>query len=357
MPMTRLFLITFLISASFSTYLPAQTETVSTPSTIENTDKENGTLFGSDTVLKIKLRFDITSFVRRKHADEYTKVEMTYYPEGTDSVTKTIQVKARGKIRQVICDFPPLTLNFRSKDTIGGIFSGMDKVKLVSYCKKGYGDEVLREYLIYKLFNALTDCSFRVRLLEVNFVDTGKKGKSDKEYCFLIEPVKLLEKRKNLQETTSLRLSQDLIRPESLDRTAIFNYMIGNTDWSVFIQHNIRIFAETAPDGTASWVTVPFDFDYSGLVDANYAVPYENLPIKSVRDRYYLGLCRSREEYEKSLREFSEKKEEFYRIIRDFPYLKAKTKNMMLKYLDGFYYKLEKRNPILNEMLFSCLNR
>jgi hypothetical protein len=140
-----------------------------------------------------------------------------------------------------------------------------------------------------------------------------------------------------------------------MDRVAIFNYMIGNTDWSVPIQHNIKIFSEFDIDRPSLGVVVPWDFDYSGLVDAEYAVPFQDLPIKSVRERLYLGMCRNKSDLENTIREFSARKEEFYRIIKEFPYLKEKSKKQMISYLDGFYSRFDRKNTIISDMLYTCI--
>ena len=72
---------------------------------------------------------------------------------------------------------------------------------------------------------------------------------------------------------------------------------------------------------------VPYDFDFTGLVDASYAIPDDKITgTTSIRERIFLGVCRSREVYQKDLEEFLEKKEEFYRLINEFPYLNEKQK-------------------------------
>jgi hypothetical protein len=353
--MRRYILLVALIAAVLPLVVSGQADAGCASCIVADTHQVDASLFESDELLKITLRLDITNLERNKALEESLNADLTYYNNPTDSVNKKIQLKARGNIRREICDFPPISLNFKIKDSLAGVFSGIDKIKMVSYCKVGYQEEVLREYLIYKLYNALTDYSFRVRLLEVTFINTHKKSKPVKEYCFLIEPLKLLEKRKKLTEVNLPKLTQNNIKPESMDRVAIFNYMIGNTDWSVPIQHNIRIFSEFDMDRPSLGVVVPYDFDYCGLVDADYAVPFEQLPIKSVRERLYLGMCRNKSDMENSIREFLTKKEEFYRTIHEFPYLKEKSKKQMIGYLDGFYSRFDRKNTIINDMLNTCI--
>ena len=296
----------FLIRPAFS-----QIRNADTSYAVRDTQSVNIKLFDSDEIIDISLKFDLTSYKRNRSDQEYFDAVLTYYANSKDSVTKNIKVRARGIVRREICDFPPLMLNLKMKDSVGGEFAGVGKLKLVPVCKAGFEDYVLREYLIYKLYNVLTDISFRVRLLRISYINTFKNSKPLVQYGFVIEPIKLFEKRTKSNELKTAKVTQKSIKPEMMDRFAIFNYMIGNTDWSVPIMHNALVFAQAFSNRPDLGIIVPYDFDYSGFVNAWYAVPFESLPIKSVRERYYLGICRSEEVFRNSLKEFSDKKEEF----------------------------------------------
>jgi hypothetical protein len=135
---------------------------------------------------------------------------------------------------------------------------------------------------------------------------------------------------------------------------AIFNYMIGNTDWTVRGPHNVIILSQGHSERPDLGLVVPYDFDFSGLVNSNYSTPASHVDIKSVRDRFYLGPCRSEEDFSSALQEFANKKEEFYRVIREFPYLSERSKNDMLDYLNDFYIQFDKRNTIVYNLLLNC---
>jgi hypothetical protein len=345
-----IFLSGFLIRPAFS-----QIEPIDTLHAIADTQNVKISLFDSDELFDISLKFDLTNYKRKRSDQEYLDAILTYYTSKTDSITKTIKVKARGEFRRTMCDIPPLLLNFKMKDSVGGEFTGIDKLKLIPTCKAGFEDYILREYLIYKLYNVLTDISFRVRLLRINYINTSKNSKPLVQYGFVLEPIKLLEKRTNSIEQKTAKVTQKNIKPEIMDRFAIFNYMIGNTDWSVPILHNALVLAQGFSDRPDLGIIVPFDFDYAGLVNANYAVPFESLPITSVRERYYLGICRSEEVFLNALKEFTDTKEEFYRIINEFPYINEKSKKDMIRYLDGFYVKFDKQNSIIGDLRRTCI--
>lgn len=346
-----IFLSGFFIKPAFS-----QNDSIIAPYAVRDTQNVNITLFDYDDLIEISLKFDITNYKRKRSDKEYLDAILTYHTSKTDSISKKIKLKARGEVRRSLCDFPPLLLNFKMKDSTGGEFSGIDKLKVVPYCKVGYEEYVLKEYLIYKLYNVLTDNSFRVRLLRIKYINTFKAGKPITQFGFALEPIKLLEKRTNSIEVKTANLTQKNIRPEMMDRFAIFNYMIGNTDWSVPIMHNVLVLSQGGSDRPDLGVIVPFDFDYSGLVNTDYSVPFAGLGITSVRDRRYLGICRSETVLINAMREFLDKKEEFYKVINEFPYLKEKSKKEMIFYLEQFFSGLDKQNTVVNKMLYECIS-
>jgi hypothetical protein len=250
---------------------------------------------------------------------------------------------------------PPIRLNFKKEGKDTDEFSNIDKLKVVTHCKLGNEEFTLKEYLVYKLYNVLTENSLRVRLARITYINTAKQSKPIRQFAFFIEPVNVLCKRTNSVEVTSTNITQKSIKPEIMDRMAIFNYMIGNTDWSVPIYHNIIVLSQATSERPDLGVIIPYDFDGTGLVNVDYVVPFEGLGIKTMRERRYLGVCRSEEVFIEAIREFAEKKDEFYRIINDFPYLKERTKKDVTIFLDGFYDGFDKRNTIVYKFLSECL--
>jgi hypothetical protein len=311
-------------------------------------------MFTKNEILDLGLWFDITQYVNKKPKNEYLDAILTYYITPKDSVNKEIRLKSRGAFRNGFCDFPPLVLNFKKTDFKMDDLKKLEKVKLVTHCQSGNENYLFREYLIYRLYNALTDNSFRVRLLRITYHNTVKAKKPIQTYGFFIEPLNLLAERLNATPVESVTLSQRNILPEMMDRMAIFNYMIGNTDWSVPGQHNCKILTMHNVDHPDLGMIVPYDFDYSGLVNADYAIPTEALGIETVRERVYVGRCRTEEEYLKALKEFSDKKEELYRVIREFSMVDERSKKDMIRYLDEFYALFDKRNSIVTELLHDC---
>jgi hypothetical protein len=255
--------------------------------------------------------------------------------------------------------FPPIELNLKKAGFGYTDLDRMTKLKMVPQCSSGKDKEdyVLREYLAYKLFNVMTDTSFRVRLLKVKYVDTLKKRKPLVQYGFFIEPVEMIASRTNCMQIRSRTLNQKNIVPAIMDRLAIFNFMIGNYDWSVPGQHNVLILKSMTLDPSGLGIAIPHDFDWTGLVNATYAVPAENVGTENVRERLFEGVCRTKQVYDKELDLFVTKKEAFYRVINEFPYVSPKVKKDITGYLDGFFNQLTgRRDLILYNLINTCKN-
>lgn len=353
--MKRVIPVLFLLSGLLIKPAIGQVDSTGILYAVTDTQNVKVTLFDTDDIFEISLKFDITYYKKQRSDVEYLDAVLTYYNSKTDSVTKNIKVKARGETRRtVLCDFPPLLLNFKMKDSKGTEFKGINKLKLVPYCRVGYEKYILKEYLVYKLYNLLTDYSFRVRLCRVNYINTSKSKKAMTQFGFVIEPVSLLERRTKTKEITYPGSSQRTVKPEILDRAAIFNYMIGNTDWSVPVRHNILMLSDLKSEYSNENIIVPYDFDSSGFVDTDYAVPFETLPIKSIRERLYMALCRSEADFKKDLAAFYEKKDAIYKVINDFPYLNTREKKELVKYLSDFFTGIEKKDMTVKRLLYDC---
>jgi hypothetical protein len=336
--------------------LPVEAQVDSTDSFSVNDTLPDFGLFTRDDVLEISLRFDITNYRRKKPKEEYLDATLTYHISKTDSINKKVRIKSRGQFRNGYCDFPPVFLNFKKTEFNMGDLKELEKMKMVTHCQSGNEGYLFREYLCYKLFNVLTDTSFRVRLVKINYINTYKKSKPIRSFAFFIEPLDFLAKRVNAVPVEVLTLSQQNILPVMMDRMAIFNYMIGNTDWSVPNQHNCKVLAEMKTDRSNLGMIVPYDFDYSGMVNASYAIPAEGLSIETVRQRIYTGTCRTEEEFRYAVKEFIAKKEYFYKVIREFPYLDERAKKDMITFLDEFYRLFDKENTIVNNLIRDCRN-
>ncbi len=268
----------------------------------------------------------------------------TKLPDGTD-VNDEVLLEMRGHFRHDYCYVPPLKIIFKYKKP--SILYSLKSLKLVSQCKltKGYEQYLLKEFIVYKMYNLLTDMSFHVRLLNLNFQDSAGKKKTITEHAFLIEDIKEVAKRNNCSEW-----AKDKIKTESTERrqmtiVALFEYMIGNTDWAVSANHNIKLIVSESEPLTKPYA-VPYDFDYSGFVNTEYAVPDEKLEIESVKQRVYRGFPRTMTELNEALDIFRQRKEKMYAVINSFDLLSPGSKKEMIGYLDDFFYTISKPSEV-----------
>lgn len=315
-------------------------------------------LFEDEEILDITLRFGLSTYFRTKPKNDFLQAVITFNPGKPDSVSRDIRLKTRGVFRNTFCGFAPIELNFKKVSFGYSDLDNITKLKMVTQCQSGtlYADYVLKEYIAYKLFSVLTDTCFRVRLLSINYIDSEKKRRPVSHYGILIEPLEMLAARSNSIEIKSSNLTQKNIDPEVMDRLAIFNYMIGNYDWSIPGRHNVKILKPLSFNPEGLGIAVPYDFDWTGLVDPSYAVPAEVTGLESVRERLFTGICRSREIYLKRLEIFSAKKDEFYRVIEDSPHLSQRAKREMTYFLNGFFKRLENKNNMVDDLLETCKN-
>jgi hypothetical protein len=166
-------------------------------SLIRDTSNSSFGLFENEAPLEITLQFDLTTYLRTKPKEEYMKGRITFHPGSEDSITRDIRVRTRGIFRNVECYYAPIELNFKNADFGYSDLDSIRKIKLVPQCKPDSESEknVLIEYLIYKMFSAMTDTIFKVRLLTVNYTDSEGKKKPFTQFGFFIEPTQMLAAR------------------------------------------------------------------------------------------------------------------------------------------------------------------
>jgi hypothetical protein len=334
--------------------LRAQEDEVDENYAVSDTLSDNFGLFTHSDLIELTLRFDMTEYTREKPKEEYLDALLTYHINNKDSINREIRLKSRGEFRNGYCNFPPIMVNFKKSDFQKEDLAKIRKMKLVTHCTAGNERNLLEEYLIYKMYNVFTDSSFRVRLLKINYVNTSKKKKTVTTYGFFIEPLDMLAERINCTPVEALHLTQKNIDPRYMDQMALFNYMIGNTDWSVPNQHNCKVLTIPGSPTAELGLVIPYDFDYSGIVNAHYAVPAEGLKITSVTERIYQGRCPDEARFRPLLDEYESKKDALYKLIREFPYLEERDRKNMIRYLDEFFSDLSDRDKMLSIVRREC---
>ena len=296
----------------------------------------------TDNIIRISLKFDMKEFIKTKHKGEYQKAQLSIYNLDSNLVEKEIRLRARGITRRSICYFPPIKLNFKETAFDDDTLNDINSLKMVTHCKNSdlYEQYLLKEFLVYRMYNLLTDSSFRVKLVHVDYIDSKDKMKPLTKYGFIIESNDHLAER--LQ---GIRMDKEGVNTWDTDRYLtslldVFQYMIGNTDWSIPPLHNVRLIKPLVLHSDI--LAIPYDFDYSGMVNTMYAVPDENLGTETVRTRVYRGYCLpSEDHYQKLFNIFLVNKQAMFSLVEDFELLDKKSRKEMLEYLEEFYTIIE----------------
>ena len=253
-----------------------------------------------------------------------------------------IEVKTRGKYRRRTCDFVPLKLNFSKSQLRAAGLADFDKYKLVTHCEDArYQAEtaLLKEYTAYEMYQVITPNSYRVHLLRVRYVDSAGKLSTIRRQAFLIESDRQLEERLGVKECEDcLAVQPDLFDPQAENVHAVFQYMIGNADFNMPMVRNLKLFQD---ERTGKYIPIAYDFDFSGLVAAGYAIPSVELGQKTIADRVFLGFQVKDSLIEATLARFEEKQDELVNVIRKQRNLSSTARTEMRIYLNGFFEHLE----------------
>lgn len=311
-------------------------------------------LFRSNEILHLRMEADYKTIFENKDDTTYFPALLTY--TDNDSIIRSVEigVRTRGKTRRkkVVCAFTPLRLKFSKEQMNNSVFKGQSSIKLVTHCrkKKIFEQNTVIEYLVYRMYNILTDSSFRVRPALINYVFKNRKKKdSIQKFAFFIERHKHLAKRLHGKRLDSLKLHPKFLEDCNCCLLDMFQYMIGNTDYSSFALHNIKLVIDTGKKTEP--IAIPYDFDWSGIIYANYATPRFDFELKDVRERLYRGFIKPREIVDKAIARFNLKKTEIYKLVSDCTQLRKSEKNRVLNYLDEFYKVINDERSIKSEFM------
>ncbi len=313
-------------------------------------------IFGPEEPLEFTVSTDLRALSKNKKKDEYQTAQVIYNLWDSINISREIRIKPRGVFRLDNCSNPPLWVNVKKTEEVFELLDGLKKMKLVIPCRgqTQYQGFIFTEYLAYKLYNVITDYSFKVRLIKVNYHDTGGKVKPGNAYTFIMESQKSLAERHECMPIKNDKISAKSLDSEYAAILYIFQYMIGNTDWSVPGLHNMKLL-KTADVTRPRPIPVTYDFDYCGLVDAPYAIPGSHVDIESVRERTYMGYCLPDELMEKTFDLFIEKESEVMAVVSDFSLMTDKSKKRPLSYMKEFYDIIKDPKRRSTRIIKKCL--
>ncbi len=319
-------------------------------------------LFADASEMQITLSGPWRSLRKTVKKDTRYPATLTYKDPQGRSVSLAVEVAPRGISRRLkVCKFPPLKLYFDKEKLKGSIFRGTKSLKLVTYCQKHpkYEQYYLKEFLAYRIYNLITDFSFRVKPLTVDYIDSENKTKSIRRFSFFIEDLDDVAKRNKLKKMTSGRVSVSQINPQQVSYFSLFQLLIGNLDWSATSSstqerccHNSRII--NPGEKKIPMYPIPYDFDASGLVDAHYAQPPNNLKLRNIRQRLYRGYCAHKSSLPVAAARFQQHKEAIFQLFSEESRLQIKTRNKVREYIKGFYSILDDPGRFQREVIDKC---
>lgn len=319
-------------------------------------------LFAADDVLEVRLAAPFEEIMKERPDEIEIPGILALAAADGRMLELDVGVRTRGNFRRRkdICIFPPLRLNFKKSQLKDTVFAKQDKLKLVTHCDKGtrdYEQAILREYLAYRILNVLTDFSYRVRLLHISYVSTDDRDAEKVSYAFLIENDDRLAKRIELQQQKISRIGFAALQPEYTNLTSVFQFFIGNLDFSPIrgndgedCCHNHALFSA---DQKVYW-SIPYDFDLSGIVDAPHAAPNIKLGQQQVRQRVYRGRCVNNDKLPATLQQFRDKRADIEALVDGFAALDKGSRRSIDAYIASFYKYINGKRA-LEQFAKSCI--
>lgn len=312
------------------------------PSLAAWADDDPPGLFDSEDTLAVTFSAPWRDLVRSRRAEDAYPATIEYGGASGEMVSVELTVERRGVSRQKVCRFPPVKLRFQ-KDTVKDtLFRGQKSLKMVTHCQErsNYEQHYVLEMLAYRIFNQLTERSFRVRPLLVTYEEPGKQAEDEPIFGFLIEDDKQLAERLGLEKVDVSSIGPGRLEAGEAALMALFQYLIANADWAALrgpdpkkCCHNIKLFGPKSPGSGGSLFAVPYDFDAAGLVDTDYAAPAAGLPIRTVTQRLYRGYCAHNHALPEARRQVLAQEQAIYGLVEAEENLQSRRRDRANKFL------------------------
>lgn len=309
-------------------------------------DGKPARLFSVESTLEVTMQAPWGEIERKEAFQGAYPASIEYRDENGQVVTLEMTVERRGIKRQEACRYPPVKLRFDKEAVKGTAFRGQKSLKMVTHCDKGarFDQYYILEMLAYRMYNLLTDYSFRVRPLQVNYVDSASGNSIDNRFAFLIEDDSDVAKRNGLKKVDVGKIHVGQLEPQVAGVFSLFQYMIGNSDWAALAGpdpaeccHNVKLIGPKPLQEGDRLVPLPYDFDSAGLVDAEYAAPADGLPINTVTQRLYRGYCAHNPTLDEARQRLSDHEAGFLALIESEQRLTSSSKKKAARYVQKYF--------------------
>jgi len=295
---------------------------------------------------KLVLNTNTNQLLKKKEKEAYQPANLKVYDKNETALLDIdVRTRARGNMRKKVCRIPPIKIDI-PKETLESLDLDLevDKLKFVFPCNagKGFQEILFKEYFLYQLYDLLDDNGMRVKLVDV--VVFNEEKEKFNWVAILIEDEDEYARRQNARMLEGSKLRASRLERESFLKMVFFQYMIANVDWSIKNKHNIELVK--LPD-VKKVIAVPYDFDYSGFVGTDYAVPAPTLPIQNVHERFFFPTNKmSEQEFNRMVKYFLSIEQDIYKLCDEATYMKPKTIEGNKKYLASFFRLLKKPERI-----------
>jgi hypothetical protein len=107
-------------------------------------------------------------------------------------------------------------------------------------------------------------------------------------------------------------------------------------------------------NGSDTLVAIPFDFDFSGIVNSPNAVPNAERGVERIGQRSYRGYCVNNAYLEASIDRFQDARDALYSMVADQEELEPSIRESVAAYMDGFYDVADEPAAVQRELIDNC---
>jgi len=327
----------------------------------ENSAAKPAKLFSSAEPISVTISAPWRDIERKEKYQGTYPATIDFTDELGNATSLGMTVERRGRTRQTVCRFPPIKLRFDKEEVKGTSFRGQKSLKMVTHCQTSsrYEQLYVMELLIYRMYNIITDFSFRVRPLSVTYVDSEHAGQQDPRFAFLIEDDSDVAKRNGQKKLKIEKTTKNRLESRESSNFALFQYMIANLDWSATTGpdkdkccHNAKLIGQDPKKDPV--YAVPYDFDAAGLINAPYATPPAKLPVRKVTQRLYRGFCAHNGTMEDGRQRFLKNEQALLAVVINEPLLNSGTSKKALKFLGKFFDILKDDEDFQEKIIAKC---
>jgi hypothetical protein len=352
---------TVALSVTVPAQQPAPTDSADTArdTATRSRTRKPSPLFAATAPLELTLTFNMRRIIGDRdttvHDHPLRAATVTYRDSSGQSISIPARIQVRGVWRLQNCQFPPLRLRIAKKDADPTIFDRERQPKLVTHCRNSddYEQYTLHEYVIYRMHALVTPVALQTRLARITYVDSASGKPAATRAAILLEDEDHLAERLGGRVFEVKGVPPTQLEPYDTFVMSLFQFMIGNTDWSVPGLHNIQII-QTDSASFPRHFALAYDWDFTGLVRTRYAVPDRRLRIRSVRDRLYRGVCPSEPDLARAVATFNEKKPAILAVYDSVPGLDPSTTRDGREYVEEFFQVINDPRRVKRDIVGEC---